>query len=173
MGENTQDKIWAPWRIEYILGKKPPGCVFCEKPAKNDDRANLILYRGKKNFVIMNLYPYNNGHVMIVPYDHLDSVALLDDETTAEMMVLTKKCVRLFKAVLRPDGFNIGLNMGQTAGAGIHEHVHLHIVPRWLGDSNYMPVLADTKVISQHIDESYEMLMEGMEQMREEFPIQP
>lgn len=164
------ERIWAPWRIEYILSEKPEECIFCEKQKQDRDRENLILYRAERNFVLMNLYPYNNGHLMVAPYVHVHNLEELDSEAALEMMTLTQKLVRVMKSTMRPEGFNIGLNLGQVAGAGIHEHLHLHIVPRWLGDVNSMPVLADTKVISQHIEETYDTLLAGIKKMPDDFP---
>ncbi|MFH1537878.1 MAG: HIT domain-containing protein [bacterium] len=152
------------------MSEKTEECIFCEKPKQNKDRENLILYRAERSFILMNLYPYNNGHLMVAPYAHAHDIEELDSETLLEVMTLTRRLVRLMKRVMRPEGFNIGFNQGQVAGAGIHEHLHLHIVPRWLGDVNMMPVLADTRVISQHIEETYDALLEGMKKMPDDFP---
>ena len=154
-------QLWAPWRIEYILSKKGPGCIFCELPAEDKDRDNLIIHRAGKNFVIMNRYPYNNGHLMVVPYFHTSSFEGLDTETLSEMMALTRACTDALTAVMRPEGFNIGLNMGAAAGAGIHEHLHMHIVPRWVGDSSFMAVLDDVRVVPEHLKETYDKLKEA------------
>lgn len=150
--------IWAPWRLDYILGPKDGECVFCVKPRENDDKKNLILHRGKYNFVILNLYPYNNGHLMIVPYRHAGEIQGIGADDANEMMLLTRRCVSTLKEKLRPHGFNVGMNIGAAAGAGIDEHIHMHVVPRWNGDNNFMPVVGETRVMPQHIQSTYEAL---------------
>jgi len=154
------DKLWAPWRMEYIrnIHEKDEGCIFCGKPKEDADRENLILFRGKKNFVIMNRYPYNNGHLMVVPYEHKSDSADINDAVALEMWKLTNKCKEALTRSFHPDGFNIGMNIGRTAGAGIDQHIHMHIVPRWNGDTNYMPIIGETKVISQGLLEAYDIL---------------
>lgn len=165
------DRIWAPWRIEYILGVKPEkeargetpeDCIFCQANNFGDDTKKLILFRGEKNFIIMNLYPYTSGHLMIVPYRHLNALEEMTDDEMLEAMVLARKMIRVFKDVMNPEGFNLGWNLGRVAGAGVVEHVHLHIVPRWNGDSNFMPVLGDTRVISEHINETFIKLRDAV-----------
>lgn len=152
--------LWAPWRMQYIQGidKRDDSCVFCTKPSQDDDRNNLILYRGKKTFVLMNLFPYNNGHLMVIPYQHTSDILCIDEETTIEMWDLLKLSKRVLTAAFHPDGFNIGMNIGRGAGAGIDQHIHLHIVPRWNGDTNFMPAIGETKVISQALDATWETL---------------
>lgn len=154
------ETLWAPWRMEYIkaVDKKVEGCIFCSKPCENNDRENLIVYRGKKNFVILNKFPYNNGHCMVVPYVHTSNPAELDLETSTELWQIMNRCKEFLTASMHPEGFNIGMNIGRVAGAGIDQHIHLHIVPRWNGDTNFMPVTGETKVISQAILETQEML---------------
>ncbi len=152
------EHIWAPWRIEYIQMEKPQGCIFCDKSSQNDDALNYILYRGDKNFVIMNSYPYNPGHLMIAPYQHTGNLEELADEELHEHFKIISRSIQLLKKVFNPDGFNIGMNIGRIAGAGIADHFHTHIVPRWSGDTNFMPVVADTKVVSQAIGETYQKL---------------
>ncbi len=154
------DKLWAPWRMEYLLhiDEKEEECIFCAKPQQKKDRDNLILLRGEKSFIILNKYPYNNGHLMVVPYDHTSDCATLSDAVALEMWRLINRCKEVLKKAVHPDGFNIGMNIGRTAGAGIDQHVHMHIVPRWNGDTNFMPVLGETRVVSQGIFESYDML---------------
>ena len=151
-------QIWAPWRMEYIRMEKPEGCILCDKPKESDDIANYILHRGDKNFVIMNTYPYNSGHLMIAPYRHVASLEKLTDEELGEHFQIVSRSVKVLKQVFKPDGFNIGINMGRVAGAGIDDHVHTHIVPRWLGDTNFMPVTGDTKVINEALSETYKKL---------------
>ncbi len=150
--------LWAPWRIEYIRSPKHEGCIFCDFPKENRDRERLILYRGKKAFVIMNNYPYNPGHVMVVPYRHVANWEDLTDGELLEIMKLTQLMIKAIKRAMNPDGFNLGVNLGRVAGAGIDSHVHLHIVPRWNGDTNFMPVVADTKVIPESLQEAYDEL---------------
>jgi ATP adenylyltransferase len=150
--------IWAPWRLKYILGPKEKECIFCVKPRENEDKKNLILYRGKYNYVIMNLYPYNNGHLMVVPYRHANDILGIANDDSNEMMKITQHCVEILREKFKPQGFNIGMNIGSAAGAGIDEHIHLHIVPRWNGDTNFMPVIGETHVIPQHVQTTYETL---------------
>ncbi|MFC1967628.1 HIT domain-containing protein [Chloroflexota bacterium] len=150
--------IWAPWRIRYIESEKPVGCILCDKPAENNDEDNYILYRGEKNYIILNCYPYNPAHLMVVPYRH---VAGLDDMTIEERnehAEIVSRAIKVLKQALKPQGFNIGVNTGAVAGAGIADHVHTHIVPRWLGDTNCMPVLSDTRVMPEALAETYAKL---------------
>lgn len=156
------ENLWAPWRIDYILSKKPAGCIFCDKPAENRDEDNLILFRGKYHFIILNAYPYNNGHMMVVPYRHTATLAEWAPDEQQEMMALADLGVELLKRTMRPDGFNLGINMGLVGGAGVADHIHLHIVPRWNGDTNFMPVLSDTRVISEHLRATYYKLKEEL-----------
>jgi len=150
--------LWAPWRIKYIrMNKKSKGCFLCEYIKENRDRENLILYRGKKAFIIMNKYPYNNGHLMVAPYRHVKSIEDLFEEEISEIFKLLILCKKALDEEMNPNGFNIGLNIGRAAGAG-EEHLHFHIVPRWVGDTNFMPVISDTKVISQSLLELYDKL---------------
>ncbi len=149
------EQIWAPWRIEYIEMEKPEGCILCDKPEENNDVLNYILYRGDKNFIIMNRYPYNPGHLMIVPYRHIANLEELSDEELHEHYQIVSRSLKVLRQVFNPGGFNIGVNMGRAAGAGIEEHVHTHIVPRWHGDTNFMPVVADTKVVSEALAGTY------------------
>ncbi|MCL0057917.1 HIT domain-containing protein [Dehalococcoidales bacterium] len=151
-------QIWAPWRMEYILMKKPEGCILCDKPRQNSDTQNYILYRGDKNFIIMNTYPYNPGHLLIVPYRHVANLEELTDEELHEHFKIVSRSIKLLKQVFNPDGFNIGINIGKVAGAGIEEHFHTHIVPRWQGDTSFMPVLAEVKVIPEALAETYKKL---------------
>jgi ATP adenylyltransferase len=154
--------IFAPWRIEYIKGEKYEGCIFCDFPRENNDEERLILYRGEYSFIIMNNYPYNPGHVMVAPYRHVSPLEELTDEETLDMMNNTKMIIKAIKSTMNPDGFNLGINLGRIAGAGIEDHIHFHVVPRWDGDTNFMPVLADVKVIPQAIEETYEQLRKAL-----------
>lgn len=157
------DNLWAPWRMQYIekIDKGENGCVFCEKPAQSNDndKDNLILYRGTSVFVLMNLFPYNNGHLLIVPYRHTSSLSGLTDSEGLELIKCTDKAQQALSAAFHPDAFNIGMNIGRIAGAGIDQHIHLHIVPRWNGDTNFMPVIGETKVISQALGATYDALL--------------
>lgn len=157
---SANSRLWAPWRMEYVKSPKneEDGCVFCTRAESDYDRENLILYRGKFNFIIMNLYPYNNAHLMVVPYDHVSDTSSLAENTLNEMIGLADKTMQLLKGALNPQGFNIGANIGAAGGAGIEEHVHFHVIPRWTGDTNFMPVIGHTKVMVQGIHETYDDL---------------
>jgi ATP adenylyltransferase len=150
--------LWAPWRMEFIKGKAPQGCVFCDLPAEQNDRENLIVHRGKEAFIILNKYPYNNGHVLIVPNLHVATLLEVPDSALTEMNALSKKAMRALDAIYNPQGYNMGINQGEAAGAGVKHHIHLHIVPRWMGDTNFMPVLAETKSLPQHLLTSFDDL---------------
>jgi ATP adenylyltransferase len=156
--------LWAPWRAEYIYcagGQQSTSrrhCLFCHLLQSKDDLANLILYRGRRAFVVMNRFPYNNGHVMVAPNRHVATFEKLTAEEGAELFRLGQKSLAVLRRQLKPQGFNVGANVGRVAGAGVAGHVHIHIVPRWLGDVNFMPLLAETKVISEHLTETYNRL---------------
>ncbi|BAI79700.1 histidine triad family protein [Deferribacter desulfuricans SSM1] len=153
------DRLWAPWRMTYISGDHiDEGCIFCNKPKETKDKENLILFRGEYSFIMMNLFPYNNGHLMVAPYKHTGNLEDLNDNELLEMMKLVQKSIKAMKRCMRPDGFNTGFNIGRAAGAGIADHVHFHVVPRWVGDTNFMPTLAGTKVISEHILKTYDKI---------------
>jgi ATP adenylyltransferase len=158
------DRLWAPWRIGYVLSEACDGCIFCEKPAADDDCGELILNRSEFSYVLMNAYPYNNGHLLVVPYEHVSGILSLSEEQLFDMMRLTRRAVGAIGEAMHPDGFNVGFNVGRIAGAGIEEHVHLHIVPRWAGDTNFMPVLGDTRVVPQSLRECYELLVRHFEE---------
>ena len=150
------ERLWTPWRMQYVGGgPAEEGCVFCNRLAGDDDVDSLILYRGKHAFLIMNLFPYNTGHLMIVPNQHVASPEDLDDETQFEMALLIPIVLRAVRRALNPGGFNLGMNLGWVAGAGIAAHMHQHIVPRWSGDANFMPILSNTKVLPELIPVSY------------------
>ncbi len=148
-------QLWAPWRIEYIKQVKEKGCILCKKAAEKNDELSYILYRGEKNFIIMNIYPYNAAHLMVAPYRHSANLEELTDEERNEHFKLVSRSIKVLKQVYRPDGFNIGMNLGRIAGAGIDRHIHTHIVPRWAGDTNFMPVIADIKVVNEALEETY------------------
>lgn len=157
-------RLWSPWRMEYILSDKGVGCIFCEKIADNDDQTNYILFRGKTCYVMLNLYPYNNGHLMVVPYRHVPSPDQLEEDVLAEMMLLVIKGLGALRRAMHPDGFNVGINIGKAAGAGIEKHVHIHIVPRWSADTNFMPIFSHTRVMPELLDETYQKLKAAWEE---------
>ena len=152
------DRLWTPWRMQYIMSDKDEGCIFCDKIKEENDEQNFILYRGDSCFIIMNIFPYNNGHIMIAPYRHVAKFTELNDGESSGIMELIKRSEELLSEALKPEGFNIGANLGRCAGAGVIGHVHIHIVPRWGGDTNFMPVLADTKVYPEMLEETYKRL---------------
>jgi ATP adenylyltransferase len=152
------EHIWAPWRIKYIEMEKPAGCILCEKPGQKRDAENYILYRGSRNFVIMNSYPYNPGHLMVAPYRHVASLDELADDELNEHFKIVRLSVGILREVFSPQGFNIGLNLGKVAGAGIDEHIHTHVVPRWQGDTNFMPVISGVRVVPEALAETYRKL---------------
>ncbi len=152
------DTLWAPWRMTYIEKARPSTCLFCEVPYTENDEKDLLLYRGKSVFILMNLYPYNPGHLMIAPYRHVDDLSKLSHEEQAELIQEAARGVRALRQIMNPGGFNLGMNVGKVAGAGIEDHLHLHVVPRWSGDTNFMPVVGATKVIPQHPAATYQKL---------------
>jgi ATP adenylyltransferase len=159
------ERLWAPWRLEYIVGERTDGCIFCDFPRQDDDQKHKILLRGNHAFVIMNAFPYSNGHLLVAPYRHLADIADLTDEESLEVMQLAQKCCKALREVCRPDGFNVGANIGAAAGAGIADHVHVHVVPRWIGDTNFMPVFADVKVIPEALETTYRKLKEAFDKV--------
>lgn len=152
------DQIWAPWRMEFILQGGSSDCFLCSKPREDNDKANYILYRGKENFIILNAYPYNPGHLLVAPYRHVGSLEEMKEMEMKEHFELVKAGVRLLTLVVKPTGFNVGMNLGKVAGAGIADHIHSHIVPRWQGDTNFMPVIGETKILSQALEDTYNKL---------------
>jgi ATP adenylyltransferase len=153
------ERLWAPWRLQYVTQDKPEGgCIFCDKPKLGDDRAAYIVRRGTAAYVMLNAFPYNNGHLMIAPFAHTSALEDLPAETLNEMMALAQDCTRILKAEFRAEGLNLGFNLGTCAGAGIKDHLHLHLVPRWSGDTNFMPVIADVRVIPQSLDQTFEII---------------
>lgn len=152
------ERIWAPWRMEFILTEKSAGCILCKKPAEHDDECNLILYRGERNFVILNKFPYNPGHLMVAPYRHIASLEDMDDEELRDHFEIVRRSTIALRSVFDPSGFNIGINIGRSAGAGIADHAHTHIVPRWQGDTNFMPVVADARVLPEGLASTYARL---------------
>lgn len=163
--KNKIKLLWSPWRMEYVKREKEKGCVFCNRIKQNDDKKNLILVRFKYSFVIMNLYPYNNGHLMVVPYRHVSDYGSLKEIERSEIAELTNLSIKVMKNVLNPQGFNIGMNIGRMGGAGIADHLHQHIVPRWEGDTNFMPIIGHTKVIVDSLNETYNDLKIGFSKL--------
>lgn len=162
--------LWAPWRMAFIEPQKPPkpGCIFCTQPAEHQDEKHHIIYRGEHCFMMLNLYPYNNGHLMVAPFKHIGSLELLDPTTLTEMMSQAQLALKALRLTMKPDGFNMGINQGKAAGAGFAEHIHYHIVPRWQGDTNFMPVLADIKVMPEHLDIVYHRLHTAIQTILQE-----
>jgi ATP adenylyltransferase len=161
--EEDMKLLWAPWRIGFILkADSKGGCFLCQYPREDKDEANLILFRGEKNYIILNAYPYNSGHLMVTPYRHIGKLQDMTDIESNEHFELIKTSVKLLTEVLKPSGFNTGMNLGRIAGAGIADHIHTHIVPRWEGDANFMPVLSETKVIPESLPMTYCRLKDGM-----------
>ena len=157
--------LWAPWRIEYILSEKPTDCIFCEKSHQSsEDHKAFVLYRGISAFVLMNIYPYNNGHLMIAPYAHVPSLTDLTHDQLGELLQLTQQCEAILTQQLQPEGFNIGINLGKVAGAGIETHLHIHIVPRWNGDTNFMSAIGETRVVPEDLEITYQRVCEAWEQ---------
>ena len=150
-------KLWAPWRLEYILAEKPSGCIFCYSPDV-DRKEALLVYEGEHAFVMLNKFPYNNGHLMVAPKKHVAELTGLDEGEYDELMKLVKASSSVLKKALSPDGINVGMNIGKAAGAGIEAHIHMHLVPRWEGDTNFMPVLTDTRVMPEHLTNTYDKL---------------
>jgi ATP adenylyltransferase len=154
-------RLWAPWRMRYVQGeRKDEGCIFCVAAEPGEDAARLVIGRGERCLVMLNAYPYNSGHVMVFPARHVPSIEDLDDAELLELMTLTRRALRAVRGTYGPDGFNLGINEGEIAGAGFAGHVHLHVVPRWAADSNFMAVTADTRVLPQSLEDSYAQLSE-------------
>lgn len=155
------DRLWAPWRQEFIQSKHD-NCIFCSLPAEKDDKNALILLRGESSFIIMNRYPYNSGHLMVAPYRHISNLSQLKRAELVEMMKMINMACEALEREYRAEGFNIGANIGKVAGAG-YEHLHIHVVPRWKGDTNYMPVIAETKVLPENLEKTYSRLKKVLE----------
>lgn len=159
------EHLWAPWRMEYIgsaSSQEEQGCIFCELPAKNDDEATYILTRQEHSFGILNKFPYNSGHLMVAPFRHVGNLEELKDDESLDMAKLLGRCVEALKEAMQPNGFNLGMNLGQVAGAGIPDHLHWHVVPRWSGDTNFMPIVGETKVLPELLRQTYEKLRLGL-----------
>ncbi len=154
----AERRLWAPWRIEYITGPKPDRCVFCTAAEAEDDAAAYVVHRGERCFAMLNAYPYAGGHLMVSPYRHVPGLEQLADGELFEMMVLSRHALRALGKAFGPDGFNVGINEGSAAGAGVEDHVHQHVVPRWGGDTNFMPVIGHTRVLPELLEETYDRL---------------
>ena len=155
------DYLWTPWRYQYLKDATSgvqPDCIFCDAAARKDDEVTLVVYRGKKNFIILNRYPYTSGHVMIVPYAHVAELGACDAETLSEMLGLAQRVEGIFREAYKPDGMNLGMNLGRAAGAGVLGHLHLHALPRWFGDANFMSVTGETRVHPEELHATYEKL---------------
>lgn len=155
------ERLWTPWRRAFIEGSTgaSDACFLCTVPTQTDDKRNYLLYRGERVFTLLNLYPYNTGHLMVAPYAHTGDLANLDASVASELIALTQRSVSVVRRAYEPDAFNIGMNLGKAAGAGVPDHLHVHVVPRWMGDTNFMPVLGDTKVLPETLDQTYERLV--------------
>ncbi|NUQ85874.1 MAG: HIT domain-containing protein [Anaerolineales bacterium] len=159
--------LWSPWRMEYIENhNKENGCIFCAAQSREDSAENLIAHRGKLAYVILNRYPYTSGHVMVVPFAHQPTIEELDPATRAEMMELTSLCMTVLRRVYNPQAFNMGANIGEAAGAGVKEHVHIHIVPRWRGDTNFMSALGGTRVLPELLEDTYQRIKNGFQEIK-------
>jgi ATP adenylyltransferase len=153
------DYLWTPWRYTYIKSADDAqSCIFCDKSKENDDEKNLIVYRGQKCFIILNAYPYTNGHLMIVPFAHEDQLEKLDSPTANEMMALTQRSEGVLREIYRPEGINLGMNIGKAAGAGVAGHVHMHVLPRWTADANFMSVIGETRVLPEDLATTYKRM---------------
>jgi ATP adenylyltransferase len=162
------DNLWAPWRMEYITRSREEGeepCIFCTSLNQDSDQKNFLLYRGEKSFIILNKFPYNNGHIMVVPNQHTGDLNNLNQEEQVDLFTLIRLSTKALSKVMQPHGFNIGMNLGRVAGAGIEDHVHFHIVPRWDGDTNFMPVISNTKVVSEALEKSFSKLKRAIQLM--------
>jgi len=154
------DFIWSPWRYDYLAsgGKKPPSCVFCLDENRAHDAERLVVHRATHNFIILNLFPYTSGHIMVAPSAHLDTIALAEADQLAEMMQLSQQIIAVLQKLYSPEGFNLGMNLGIAAGAGIREHFHLHVVPRWIGDANFVSTIGETRVLPEELQTTYKRI---------------
>jgi ATP adenylyltransferase len=160
-------RIFAPWRYKYVSDPDSGGCIFCKATSSDDDRKSGVLFRGKYAFVIMNMYPYTNGHIMVAPYKHTGSFEELIEDEILEMSTMLQTWQKVLKKAMNPEGFNIGMNIGRIAGAGFENHLHYHLVPRWSGDTNFMPVIGGTKIVPMSIDEAYDLLLKVYREIKE------
>jgi ATP adenylyltransferase len=161
------DHLWSPWRMKYLDGSnKSDDCVFCAAQEMQDSAENLIAYRGERAYVILNRFPYTSGHLLVNPYQHVTTLEELDPETRAEMMELVSRCTTILKSIYKPQGFNVGINMGAAAGAGVPAHIHIHVVPRWSGDTNFMSTLGQTRVLPEELEVTYERVKNEFEKQK-------
>jgi ATP adenylyltransferase len=157
------DYLWTPWRYAYVTGaEKPDGCIFCNLPKENDDKYVRIVYRGQHSYIVLNTYPYTSGHVMIVPYEHLDQLQKLETEAAHEMMDLSQKMEQVLRSLYKPDGVNLGMNIGAAAGAGVAGHIHMHALPRWVADANFMTVVGETRVLPEDLEVTWERIRKAL-----------
>ena len=164
------DQLWSPWRMEYITSSKSGDCVFCAKLAPGDDSVQHVLLRGQASYITLNRYPYNNGHLLVVPYVHVPTLEDLPTATLTEMMLLVNQGLAALRLAMRPDGFNVGVNLGKAAGAGIEAHVHIHVVPRWNGDTSFMSAIGATRTIPEALDETFARLRAALEALQAQPP---
>lgn len=155
------ERLWAPWRIDYIVNEKPISCIFCVPAEEAEDRESLILCRSTFSFVMLNRYPYNNGHLMVAPFRHTADLNELSDEEALDLFATLRRCRNVIQNAASPQGFNIGINLGKAAGAGVDEHIHIHIVPRWNGDTNFMSVIGDLRIMPENLFNTYDKLLPG------------
>lgn len=162
--------LWAPWRMQFIedLRNKKQNCIFCEMLEKGDDRERLILHRGETSYVMMNRFPYNNGHLLIVPNRHVAAIKDLNPKENEEMMRLTGQSIEIMTEMINAEGFNCGINLGKSAGAGIEDHLHMHVVPRWIGDTNFLPIMSDTRSMPEYLTDTYDRLIDGFKKIKGE-----
>ena len=156
----SAERIWAPWRLQYIKGEKSDECIFCTKPALEDESARIVR-RGDRCFVMLNAFPYTSGHVMVAPYEHIADLAALDEQTAGELIALTQESIKAIRGAYGPEGFNVGANLGTVAGAGVADHVHMHVVPRWEGDTNFMSVIGEVRVLPESLEDTQRNLKEA------------
>ncbi|MEP7198252.1 MAG: HIT domain-containing protein [Chloroflexota bacterium] len=152
------ERLWTPWRLQYIAAEKPTGCIFCSALAQHDDRETFIVHRGQHGFVMLNKFPYNNGHLMVVPYMHTADLSALDAATQCELMATMANTMQWLRKASNPEGFNVGLNLGKAGGAGVADHLHFHVIPRWVGDTNFMTLTGETRVIAEWLDDTWTRL---------------
>jgi ATP adenylyltransferase len=153
------DRLWSPWRYQYVSSTPAANeCIFCQKAAENKDAENYVVWRGRHNFVLLNLYPYTNGHLMVAPYEHVARLEDAAQETVIELMLITRQAEKHLRAIYRPDGLNLGMNLGRAAGAGIAGHIHMHVLPRWIADANFMTTVAETRILPEDLHLTWEKL---------------
>jgi ATP adenylyltransferase len=158
------DHLWSPWRYQYVqTGVAADACIFCVMASESRDAENLIVHRARFNFVLLNLYPYNTGHLMIAPYQHVATLEGATEETAAELMLLTRIAQRHLRTIYKPAGFNFGMNIGEAAGAGVTGHIHMHVLPRWPGDANFMTTIGETRVLPENLRDTYRKVWEAFE----------